>query len=199
MEESIRSKHLRGTPSCTQASITGAVCSTLVDSYLKDVKYYDQQTDGVVAGGMNYTTYTTTDTSNSRTATITSNVFFWDPSSSFAPGCTLGCHSCQINGGTVQLIYWPPASSTYINGNYSAITRSSNETLTVVTLGTTLTSPTVYVSFDSLYAQNSCSKFGKTYYNEIVAITKTANLSSHYGWQRYNGLGLTASFNFTDL
>ena len=79
-----------------------------------------------------------------------------------------------------------------MNGN-------SNETFTVVTLGTTLTSPTVYVSFDSLYARDSCSVFDKTYSNEVVAITNTANLSSLYGWGRYNGLGWTASFNFTDL
>jgi hypothetical protein len=189
----------RSPPPCTQATVTGAICSTLVKSYLQVAKAYNQQIDGVIAGGMNYTTYTTTEAANSHVATVTSNVFFWDPSSSLAPGCTLGCNSCQINGGTVQLIYWPPASSTWIDGNYSAITGNSNKTVTVVTLGTTLTSPTVYVSFDSLYARDSCSAFSKTYTNEIVAITETANLSSLYGWARYNGLGATASFNFTDL
>jgi hypothetical protein len=191
--------HYRSPPPCTQATVTGTLCSTLVSDFLRTAKYYNQQTDGVVAGTMNYTTYTTTEASNSHIATITSNIYFWDPSSSFAPGCTLGCQSCQINGGTVQLIYWPPASSTWIDGKYHAISGNSNEMLTVVTLGTTLTSPTVYVSFDSLYARDSCSVFDKTYSNEIVAITNTANLSSLYGWGRYNGLGWTASFNFTDL
>lgn len=148
---------------------------------------------------MTYTTYTTTESSSRHVATITSNVLLWDPSSSFAPGCTLGCQSCQIDGGTLQLIYWPPASSTWIDGYYSAISGNSNETVTIVTLGTTFTSPTVYVSFDSLYARDSCSAFGRTYSNQIVAITKTANLSSLYDWGRYNGLGRTASFNFTDL
>lgn len=191
--------HYQSPPPCAQATVTGALCSTLVSDFLRTAKYYNQQTDGVVAGTMNYTTYITTDASNSHAATITSNIYFWDPSSSFAPGCTLGCQSCQINGGTVQLIYWPPTSSTWIDGKYHAISGNSNETLTVVTLGTTLTSPTVYVSFDSLYARDSCSVFDKTYSNEIVAITNTANLSSLYGWGRYNGLGWTASFNFTDL
>jgi hypothetical protein len=148
---------------------------------------------------MTYTTLTTTEASNGHIAIITSNVLFWDPSSSFAPGCTLGCQSCQINGGTVQLIYWPPASSTWINGSYSAISGNSSEMVTIATLGTTFTSPTVYVSFDSLYARDSCSAFGRTYSNQIVAITETASLSSLYGWGRYNGLGWTASFNFTDL
>jgi hypothetical protein len=191
--------HYRSPPPCSQATVTGALCSTLVSDFLRTAKYYNQQTDGVVAGGMTYTTLTTTEASNGHIAIITSNVLFWDPSSSFAPGCTLGCQSCQINGGTVQLIYWPPASSTWINGSYSAISGNSSEMVTIATLGTTFTSPTVYVSFDSLYARDSCSAFGRTYSNQIVAITETASLSSLYGWGRYNGLGWTASFNFTDL
>lgn len=195
----VGANHYRSPPPCAQATVTGGLCSTLVSDFLRTAKYYNQQTDGVVAGTMNYTTYATTEASNSHVTTITSNVYFWDPHSSFAPGCTLGCQSCQINGGTVQLIYWPPASSTWIDGTYSAISGNSNETSTVVTLGTTFTSPTVYVSFDSLYARDSCSAFGRTYSNQIVGITETANLSSLYGWACYNGLGWTASFNFADL
>lgn len=186
-------------PSCTQAAITGTVCSTIVDKWLDEIAIYNPKDNGVVAGGWNYTTYVTTQGTEKKVSTITSNVPYWDPKKTFAPGCTLGCHSCQINGGTVQLIYWPPASSTWINGNYSAISDNSTDVRTIVTLGTTLTSPTVYVSFDSLYARDSCSAFGKTYYDEIVAITNTANLSSLHGWGRYNGLAYPASFNFTDL
>ena len=186
-------------PSCAQATITGTVCSTLVDKFLDNAAIYNPKENGVVAGGWNYTTYLTTQGSEKDVSTITTYVPYWNPHSTFAPGCTLGCHSCQINGGTVQLIYWPPESSTWINGNYSALSGNSSETRTIVTLGTTLTSPTVYVSFDSLYARDSCSAFGKTYYDEIVAITNTANLSSLYSWGRYNGLAYPASFNFTDL
>lgn len=190
---------IRKAPPCTEASVTGAICSTLADSFVASVKDRYQQTDGVVAPDFYLSTYTTTQASNSQVTTMTSIIPFWNPSARLAPGCTLGCHSCQINGGTVQLIYWPPASSTWIDGIYSAISGDSNETFTTVTLGTTLTSPTVYISFDSLYARDSCSVIGKTYSNEIVAITETANLSSLYGWNRRNGLGATASFNFTDL
>lgn len=191
---------IRSPPSCTQASVTGAPCSTLYDAFQRNANYYGHNTEGVVGGGMNWTTYTTTTGNKTNdVATITTNTFFWDPSSTFAPGCTLGCQSCQVNGGTVQLIYWPPASSTWINGNYSAITANASGPVTIETLGTTLTSPTVYVSFDSLYARDSCSFFGKTHYDQIVAITNSANLSSIHGWGRYNGLGYSASFNFTDL
>ena len=157
-------------------------CSRLISSHLRHAQWYYGINDGVVVLDWTGTTYTATDASNGR-STITSNVKVpWDPSSSVAPGCTLGCHSCQVNGGTVQLIYWLPASSTWINSNDSGINDSGNGIRTLVTLGTTLTSPTVYVSFDSLYARDSCSAFSKTYFNEIVAITDSATLKSIYGW-----------------
>jgi hypothetical protein len=186
-------------PVCTQAAVTGTWCSTLVGELLSTMYTRNEAKDGVVAVDYTTTVYTTTEASDSRVSTITTNSPFWNPSLRLAPGCTLGCQSCQINGGTVQLIYWPPASSTYIGGTYSAINGNRSDTQTVVTLGTTLTSPTVYVSFDSLWARDSCSRFGKTYFNEILAITQTAAMSSIYGWDRHNGLGRSASFNFTDL
>lgn len=185
-------------PSCTQAAITGALCSSVISEVLNYVKELNPHKDGAAVLDI-ATTYQTTEESNARTATIISNIWSWDPSSSVAPGCTLGCQSCQINGGTVKLIYWLPMSSTWIDGNYSAISGSSSEAVTTLTLSTTLTSPIVYISFDSLYARDSCSAFGTTHYNKIVAITNTANLSSLYGWNYRNGLGSTASFNFTDL
>lgn len=200
-EDKAISLAIRDTPTCTQASVTGEPCSTLFSSgFQRNARQWGHYTDGRVGGGFNWTTYTTTTgTHEDDVATVTSVSYFWDPSSELAPGCTLGCQSCQVNGGTVQLIYWPPASSTWIDGKYTAITANATGPVTMETLGTTLTSPTVYVSFDSLYARDSCSSFGKTHYDQIVAITDTANLSSIYGWGRYNGIGYTASFNFTDL
>lgn len=185
-------------PYCTQADITGALCTSIVGNFLEEVKDKNSQKDGVV-NLIVLTTYTTIQESNHRSATITTEFWSWNPLSSLAPGCTLGCQSCQVNGGTVELIYWLPMSSTWIDGTYSAISGSTNKTVTAITLGTTLTSPTVYISFDSLYARDSCSVFDKTYSNKIIAITDTANLNSLYGWDGDNGLGSTASFNFTDL
>lgn len=168
----------QSTPACKQAAVTGSYCSETISQYLNDRSNWSEQSDGVmgIGGGMQ-----------------------WPATSELVPGCTLGCQACQINGGTVQLIYWPPMSSTWINGFYSAITGNSTATSTIVTLGTTLTSPTVYVSFDSLYARDSCIPFGTTYYNSIVAITDTATMSSIQGWNYANQLGYPASFNFTDL
>lgn len=200
-DDELMSFRIRSQPACQQAKVTGTDCSTLVDEYLSGVQSFAPQSDGVVGGNRNWTTYTTTTGTGTErgTTTVDTWVRYWDPSQTFAPGCSLGCQSCQINGGTVQLIYWPPQSSTWINGNYSAVAGNHTGLSTIATLGTTLTSPTVYVSFDSLYARDSCSVFSKTYTDQIVAITNTANLSSLYGWGRYNGLGSPASFNFTDL
>ena len=181
-------------PACTQAVVTGSYCSEQISWYLSSQRFWRGQSDGVVGVGVRVTV-----TSTVGNETITTHEHRWPAESELIPGCTLGCQECQINGGTVQLIYWPPMSSIWIDGLYSAITGNGTATSTIVTLGTTLTSPTVYVSFDSLYARDSCSAFDKTYYDKIVAITDTATLSSIHGWNYINDLGGSASFNFTDL
>jgi hypothetical protein len=175
-------------PKCKEAVITGSYCSEAISGFARSMMGWGEE----LAGGV-----VVESTMGNRT--ITTNVQEWPATSTILPGCTIGCHTCRINGGTVQLIYWPPMSSTWIEGLYSAITGNGTATSTFVTLGTTLTSPTVYVSFDSLYAQDMCSTFSKTFYNEIVAITDTATLSSIWGWNHIDGVGKSASFNFTDL
>jgi hypothetical protein len=175
-------------PKCEQATITGSLCSEAISKYA-----WNRMGAGEELDGGNYMASTT------GNKTITTVVHEWPATETIVPGCTIGCYTCRINGGTVQLIYWPPMSSTWIDGLYSAITGNGTATSTFVTLGTTLTSPTVYVSFDSLYAHDMCSTFDKTYYNEIVAITDPATLSSIWGWNHINLVGKSASFNFTDL
>jgi hypothetical protein len=194
---SLRSLYLAipASPECTQAAITGSYCSKRVSEYVHmRIKWYGQYDEETTVGGSKPVT------SEMRNETITTYMPRWPASSLLIPGCTVGCYACQIKGGTVKLIYWPPTSSTWIDGIYSAVTDNSTTRATVVTLGTTLTSPTVYVSFDSLYAHDMCSVFSnKTYLNQIVAITDTATLSSLWDWSHTNGLGKLASFNFTDL
>jgi len=185
-------------PSCTQAKLTGSACSTMIDQLLSATQDPGRVIDGVMMHAMTVSSYTTRLGITDRATTVMTTSWFWDPSHEFAPGCTLGCQSCQINGGTVQLLYWPPQSSLKGNGSHSA-TPGKGSVSTLVTLGTTLTSPTLYVSFDSLYARDSCSVFGKTRTNQIIAITNTASLSSLYGWNSNNGLQASASFNLTDL
>jgi hypothetical protein len=186
----------RPKPSCTQAKMTGSACSTMVDGLLRATQDRGRATDGVVMQAMNVSSYVTKLGTADHATTILTTSWFWEPSHEFAPGCTLGCQSCQINGGTVQLLYWPPQSSLEVNGSATTGTAGAS---TLVTLGTTLTSPTLYVSFDSLYARDSCSAFGKTHSDQIIAITSTASLSLLYGWNSFNGLLSSASFNLTDL
>lgn len=185
-------------PICTQASVPGAACSSFIDHLLDEATSYNEIINGVVVLNT-MLSYTTTDASGRENTIYTQSTMPWNASSSVVPGCTLGCHSCQINGGTVQLIFWAPSSSTWIDGRYSAIDDADKQKRSVVTLGTTLNSPTVYVSFDSLFARDSCSMFSKTHFDKIVAITRASNLSSLWGQNTYNSLPSTASFNFTDL
>lgn len=62
-------------------------------------------------------------------------------------GCTVGCGDCAMQGETVELIYWPPATS------LANVTHVGP--WTVETLGTTLTSPTVRASRNILWKHES--------------------------------------------
>lgn len=123
---------------------------------------------------------------------------YWPTSSAVVPGCTVGCQSCKISGSNVKLLFWPAATTKSHNGSLASV-GSGPPPITAVAYGTTLTSPTVYISFDRLHASNSCRVIGQTLQNIIVPITNSATLSSLYGWDRYWGLQQTAPFNFTDL
>ncbi|KAL9080607.1 MAG: hypothetical protein Q9157_000662 [Trypethelium eluteriae] len=124
--------------------------------------------------------------------TITPLYSFWPSASSLAPGCSLGCGGCAITGGTIDLLHWPSSLDTA-----TAFTNSNGD-IVVTAFNTTLTYPTVYVSFSNLYAADSCSRVGSSYPSTIIPITDVSGLSSI--WVNGDGLGaLTASFNLTDL
>lgn len=164
-----------GTPLCTNAVVTGSVCSNLVSAFLFPSPNYMQG------------------------PTVDASV----AASQLAPGCTVGCQQCRITGESVKLLFWPPKTSSAANATLATVNASS--LVTAVGFGTTFTSPTLYISFDTLYASDSCSKVGTTYTNTIVAITRSADLSSIYGKSGpYGAFGSmdffsTASLNFTDL
>lgn len=181
-------------PPCTQASVTGSLCSTFLSNWLNFNRNNGGEQDGKVGAQWD------PQTSNGTTVWPSSTTkYIWPTSSQIIPGCSPGCQSCRVSGSSVKLLYWPPATTTWKNGSFVALTRSISDAMTYVTDGTTLTSPTVYVSFDKLHASNSCSVIGSTLRNLIVAITDSATLSSLWGWDHYYGLQQTASFNFTDL
>lgn len=115
-----------------------------------------------------------------------------------------GCGGCSIVGGTVQLLYWPATATATSNG-----TTPSASIRTIATLGTTFTSPTIYVSYHKLYATDACnSTYGTPLYNTILAIPTESALSSIWampvgdGYDHGAGANVftrTASFNVTDL
>lgn len=163
-------------PFCAQASVGSAICRWVRSRYMYgffgETSRGYQQTTYVADGGGLITTY------------------LWPTSTSLAPSCTLGCETCAITGGNIQFIYWPPIATTRAGGatgnnmtlgsNYST-SITQDVFVTATGFGTTFTSPTVYISYDSLYASDSCSGVGKTYYNTIIPVKDPNELSSLWG------------------
>ncbi|KAF7193255.1 hypothetical protein HII31_05481 [Pseudocercospora fuligena] len=161
-------------PSCTQATVTGEYCSKEISRFLLSNSL--ARISRTLAG------WTVTTMSDNSTATV------WPPDRSFAPGCTMGCQQCRITGSSVELFWWPPQTAA-----------DDGLPVTAVGFGTTFTSPTVYISFDTLFASDSCSAVGKTYSSTILAIPNSKDISSLWGMSLVNGLQSTAAFNYTDL
>lgn len=76
-----------------------------------------------------------------------------------------------------------------------------------MTFGTTLTSPTFYISYGNVYASNACGPVGSTLNRTIIAIPTNEALSSVYAgtigcdahFRPTQEWTATASFNVTDL
>jgi hypothetical protein len=86
--------------------------------------------------------------------------------------CTKGpdCRACTVQGGTVEVLFWPPENKASINKTRGTSTRnfsnsstgfqdSVSQPLVTAMFGThTLTSPSVYISFQTAYALNDCGR-----------------------------------------
>ncbi|KAK3673463.1 hypothetical protein LTR78_006697 [Recurvomyces mirabilis] len=176
-------------PVCQNANIDSDLCQSFQDKYVVDNKWLDSaQFDGYSKGVINGTA-----------AASGVQEWIWPTWSTLAPSCTLGCARCGITGGVVQLMYWPPNTS--YNTDAGPITVSIDDT--------TLTYPTVYVSYHEVSASDSCKAVGPTISNTIVAITNSADISSIYA-QPDDGAQFdivafdvvrteVASFNLADL
>jgi hypothetical protein len=116
-------------PDCSQANVLDDYCSSTRSQYIFKAEGKSSQLDGVP---VIHWTDTTIDGTETRVPT-------WPPDTTIGgPGCTLGCGDCAMQGGTVELIYWPPATT--------AANVSIHAPVTVEALGTTFTSPTVKLS-----------------------------------------------------
>ncbi|KAK3659482.1 hypothetical protein LTR56_001372 [Elasticomyces elasticus] len=180
------------TPLCPQASITGAICTSLKDAYVGGQ-------NGRI--GPHVAPYAFTSAGYYSLAYPAYTGWTWPANQEFAPGCTLGCGRCAVTGGEIQLLYFPPGLSPH----------AATQPIVATTLGTVLTSPTYYLSFKSLYASDACSGVGTTIGSTIIAIPTDQPLSSMFAttvpcyahvennpWNGLVGYG-TAAFNVTDL
>ncbi|KAI7239685.1 hypothetical protein KC330_g1793 [Hortaea werneckii] len=95
--------------------------------------------------------------------------------------------TCAITGDTVQVYYWPPTTATAVENG--TLTASASHALnngaaiatgpvTAIVGDATLTSPTIYISYRSLYASNSCHQVGQRYSNTIIPLAKNDDLKS---------------------
>ncbi|KAK3072377.1 hypothetical protein LTR53_006918 [Teratosphaeriaceae sp. CCFEE 6253] len=123
----------------------------------------------------------------------------WPTSSVLAPGCNLGCGKCAVTGGTVELLYFPPG-----------LTPNTDGPVIATLLGTTLTSPTAYISLAAIHAMDGCGAVGPTKGATIIPI-EPGQLSSSYEVVHSTKMGEgdwdwacqllsgTAAFNVSDL
>jgi hypothetical protein len=178
-------------PVCSQASITGELCTSMKDAYVLGYNnrlHPDLPEPAYVSSGYY------------SNAAPWFTGWTWPATHAFAPGCTLDCGRCAVTGGTIELLYFPPGLSHPATGPVVA-----------TTLGTVLTSPTYYISFASLYASDACSEVGRTLTSMIVPIPTSEPLSTLFATtapcdaHRANNPWLgqifvgTASFNVSDL
>ncbi|KAK5703635.1 hypothetical protein LTR17_021959 [Elasticomyces elasticus] len=170
-------------PRCTQiftASVGGPLCDSIRQNYVSQANYQ-------FAAETATTQYLPFFSAGYQGGPVNETAGDWDiswtwPTASTlgAPSCTLGCGRCAVTGGTVQLIYWPETATSF-GSNYTAPRTNPASPVTVETLGTTFTSPTLYISYSSVYAANGCSVIGANITNTIVAIPTDTPLSSVYG------------------
>lgn len=189
-------------PICPHASIGTALCNDLKDNYISSwIEEYAENpyVQPYLWSGAGSVGVASTQPDGS--VVWTSTFPTW---SSFAPGCTLGCARCAITGGRVRLLYWPVPQTSSLNVSNSAIITSDAGTTAGPVIasvsGIRLTSPTVYISYHSLYASDSCSAVGANHSATIIPIPESNMLSSFYfTWATNGQIAQTSSFNFADL
>ncbi|KAK0259021.1 hypothetical protein LTR87_017478 [Friedmanniomyces endolithicus] len=80
------------------------------------------------------------------------------------------CGQCTLTGGTVQLFYWPPTTTTHPTVENETSRSGSIAPYTALLNGTTLYSPSVYISFESVYASNNCFQVGSRHISTLLAM-----------------------------
>ena len=198
---SLFTRNLLPAPSCTQASMGTAMCSSLRTAFFSFYAGDDVAGEGGTIwqnpglnDGSTYPSFPPL-SRDSVTTTYAPNPYL------LAPGCSVGCGGCAVTGDSVRLLYWPVSSTLILNATLEdAISSVSMKSLSAYAFGTSFVSPTVYISYASVYASDSCSAIGTTHGATIIPLPDPNQLSSLWG-SYPQGLSTfyTASFNFTDL
>ncbi|KAK0896844.1 hypothetical protein LTR02_011032 [Friedmanniomyces endolithicus] len=110
------------------------------------------------------------------------------------------CGRCTLNGGTVELYYWP--SPAPLSTSHPTITESTSSPLRSTALnGTTLYSPSVYISFQTAFATNSCRRVGRDHTGTMLALRpEDVSTQVHVGGPVYqSGANRYGAMNYADL
>jgi hypothetical protein len=115
-----------------------------------------------------------------------------DPDRELAPGCTAGCDRCAIRARDAYVLYWPTpaADSTVPTSSAQVVAVHDNKTFT---------SPTVYVSFGTLEANNNCGPVGQRHHDAIVTLPEDEKISTLEGYAWHWTAKTARSFDFRDL
>ena len=111
------------------------------------------------------------------------------------------CGQCTMTGGTVQLFYWPSTTLASSDTALNTLTTGTYLPLSAVLNSTTLYSPTVYISLQSVHAQNSCSHVGGTHTGTMIAINaRDVSTLVHFGGAvLQSGANQYGPLNYADL
>ena len=163
---------------------------------------------------------------NAPTCTFSEKVScFKGPDSQLCTMSGPGYQRCTVRGGTVRLLYWPSASTTTVHATGGPMkARNGTGTITnqraslatppttkaqIAILGNrTLTSPSVYISFETAYATNECGQtLGQAFPSALLPLDPSSLYSVNgefdYGVETSDGHLSTffpsALFNFGGL
>ncbi|OQO06747.1 hypothetical protein B0A48_08535 [Cryoendolithus antarcticus] len=152
------------------------------------------------------------------TEPVTATSFEYDPVTTLKPpptcaqtSCTIepDCRACDVEGGTVELLYWADMTKATSWQSLVAIPSSASP-VTARYKNYTLTSPTVYIEFRTAYATNACGwTIGGTYPGALVPIHPASLFSIQTQFDFFvtalssntakTSFYQSASFNFADL
>lgn len=162
---------------------TGLVKTMIQDFWITDTQTVHNFTQSLtVTNGYTYamgpevTTWTSTETVSWRNPQlqVVSTLVPSPPCNTPTFSCTrqpwCNKNACTVQGGSVELLFWP-STSTVANHTRDRTIAFASGPVTAVYKGTTLTSPSVYLEYKTAYALNGCSQtVGGSYPGAILAL-----------------------------